>query len=414
MGAQKRILIWKGFHHETMYDLFKLCWDKNYLLICCPPSLKDFSFTKHLPQGDISFCGKWPEGTPQIEHTRENTKYPDEPVLGIFTTGTTRAKPRLVLYSKENVTSCQESIFSLFDMSRVKQIYCYPQPYHVFGLLLGYAACHCKNLKLVIPDGKYSSDHHYLFSQKVTKDTMSLMTPTHLSDLKNYLVENMLTPAQSYTCIIGGAKVSMSQWLSAQSILNIEQPSIGYGCTEASPGISHLAPGIQPKEDGEIGRTLAHINLDFIPDSGIQFSGPSLALATIENGQIEFPKTMIIPDQLAMRKDGSMLFKSRTDNILNRGGEKFSLEAIESFIKTKHKLDTVCVPVNHTRLGSELGVIIKTPSTIKRATLYKTLEVEFGRKFSSRNYIETDQLPINDQAKLDRKAAKKLFEQKRS
>jgi len=407
----RRIFIWKGYHDQTMFDFVKLCWEKDYLLIFCPPPLKDFSFLSNLPEGEVTFCGQWPEGLPSVKIPPRKTTYNADPILGVFTTGSSRENPRLVLYSKENITSCHKAIFNLFDTSRIKQIYCYPQPYHVFGLLLGYVACHLKNWKLVVPNGKYSTSHHSLFLDKISENTLSLFTPTHLSDLKNYLASHKLKPRKSYTCIIGGAKVSVADWMTAQSTINIEQPSIGYGCTEASPGISHLAPGIQPTQDGEVGKALPQIKLDLNGDSGLEFSGPSLAIATIEGGEINFLKKMIINDQLTMRKDGSMLFKTRTDNILNRGGEKFVLEEIESFIKSTHKVNAICVPVNHSRLGAELGVVIQSPSNLKKATLYRTLENKFGRKFSARNYIETDELPVNDQAKLDRKTAKAMFKQ---
>jgi len=412
--SMRRIFIWKGYHDQTMFDFFKLCWDKNYLLVCCPPNLKDFSFIDSLPEGDISLCGQWPDTKPLIKAASKKTAYPETPILGVFTTGTSREKPRLVLYSKTNITSCHNAIFSLFDISRIRQVYCYPQPYHVFGILLGYAACHLKKWRLVVPEGRYNADHHRYFTEKVSSETISLFTPTHLNDLSRYLVTNKIKPTKSYSCIIGGAKVMTSDWHNAKTIANIDQPSIGYGCTEASPGISHLAPGVKPTQDGEVGSTLPSVNLELFGKKGLEFSGPSLAMATIESGKVSFLKKMKLNDQLSRRNNGSMVFNTRTDNILNRGGEKFALEEIESFIKMSHKVESICVPVTHSRLGLELGVVIQSSSKLKKATLYKSLESKFGKKFSVQNYIETDQLPVNDQAKLDRKAAKAMFKQNKT
>jgi acyl-CoA synthetase (AMP-forming)/AMP-acid ligase II len=408
----RRIILWKGHHDQAFARAFAETWEQDgQLLIVCPPVLRDLSFLLQLPPAPVFFAGDWEEEfrgltlTAGTGGSSGTAGYPAMPVLGVFTTGTTRDLPKLILYTRDNIASCQRAIFALFDTSRIRTVFSYPQPYYVFGLTLGYATAHINGWNLVAPAGKYTTDHHRQWLACGDERMLTLATPAHLSDLAQYCRQSGAQPRPTYTCILGGARVERGAWLTARDELAIAAPSIGYGCAEASPGISHLAPGVEPVTGGEIGRPLPHLHVSVLAEGGIRFSGPSLCLATIEDGVIHFPTDMLVRDRVNVQPDGSMVFAARTDMVLNRGGEKFSLEHIEVALKEQLGLDSICVAVPDQRLGQELGVIIGRRPGVTRDQVFALLEQVFGRKFDLSRYRELDQIPLNDNSKPDRKSA---------
>ena len=118
---------------------------------------------------------------------------------------------------------------------------------------------------------------------------------------------------------------------------------------------------------------------------------------------------MTVRDRVEIQADGSMVFAARTDMMLNRGGEKFSLEHIESALKDHLGLSSICVALPDTRLGQELGLIITLRKGVDKPMVFQQLEQTFGRRFDPARCEVVDALPMNDNAKPDRKAALNLL-----
>jgi acyl-CoA synthetase (AMP-forming)/AMP-acid ligase II len=117
-------------------------------------------------------------------------------------------------------------------------------------------------------------------------------------------------------------------------------------------------------------------------------------------------------DELTADSEGRLQFISRTDAILNRGGEKFSLEQIEDFLKKTFNIDSICVASAHARLGEELGILLRRrDEKFANQKVFTALSEQFGRTFDQQRVLAVDELPINDQSKLDRKSAARLFAQ---
>jgi acyl-CoA synthetase (AMP-forming)/AMP-acid ligase II len=329
--------------------------------------------------------------------------YPDRPVLGLFTSGTTSGESRLVLYSKANIRASLAGIQKFFQIENVDSIFCYPQPFHTFGLLLGYVQSLELGVPLFTSEGRYTTAFH---AERVTcaqQGLLTLGTPTHFLDLLSYMQAQQLPIAQSYSCIIGGASVSLDLWLKIQRELRILAPSVGYGASEASPGIAHLPAGQPPKENGEIGRLIEGLQVELHPGVGFEFSGPSVCLALIHAERIEFPRKIFISDEIEQRgEDGHFVFHGRSDFVLNRGGEKISLEAIESFLLQSLGLMGIAVAIPHPRLGQELGLWVT--GTRSAEEVAQALSRQFGANFDARWIRVVDQLPLNASHKPDRHA----------
>ena len=400
-----RIVLWRGLHSSALRELTAYALEGKLLLIPCPPELRDFSFLDFLPAGRVETLGNW-EGLP-VPVRASSAEYLSPPCLGVFTSATTEAA-KLVLYTRENVESCAASIFALFHRPRISAVFCYPQPFHTFGLTLGYAAAHFHGWDLLLPEGRYSSAHHEHWLSAAGPGLLTLGTPTHFHDLADFTRNVKAIPRASYSAILGGARVTRAQWFELRDFLRIEAPSIGYGATEASPGVSHLAPGIEPREDGEVGEPLAHLRVSVDPLTGVTFEGPSVCSAILENGRLEFPKSFTLPDLLRARPDGTLVYEGRAKFTLNRGGKKILLEAVEKEIHARFGIEALGFSVPCPRLGEELGLLLRTSAEdlrFRREEIAGHLREKYGMNFSAAHLRAVTGFPLSANLKPDRRAA---------
>ena len=173
-----------------------------------------------------------------------------------------------------------------------------------------------------------------------------------------------------------------------------------------------MPPGTEPLEDGEVGRSLAQLQVSVDPGLGITFSGPSLCAAIANNGKVEFPKNFMLQDLLRVRSDGSLVYEGRAKFVLNRGGRKMSLECLESEIANHFGIESLCLSIPHARLGEELGLLLKIPSEelrARREVIFDHLRKHYGANFSSDFVRAVPSFPCNVNLKPDRQKAAALF-----
>ncbi len=410
-----KIRIWRGYHSNSVRGLIESTWNNHDLLVLCPPILNSFEFVSLLPEGVIELCGEWQKSDRQvimgIERRQPAPAYPSLPVMGLFTSGTSNGVPKLVLYSRENIESSVQGITKLFDSGRIDTIFCYPQAFHTFGLILGYLFSIIKGCEIVTGEGRYGQDHHKVRAKLHSPNILTLGTPTHFRDLIQFAKEQKIQIPKSYSCIIGGSSVSVELWKSLRDTLRIEYPTTGYGATEASPAITHQVLGREPIEDGEIGQLLPHVQILPVTEKGFLLYGKSACLAMIRKNEIEFPKQVMIHDDIVQRADGVWIYRGRYELMLNRGAEKFSLEHLESILRQQLQVESLCLAIPHPRLGQDLGILFESNCKIDLATLkqkiIETLHVHFGRQFDPRGFISVQRLPLNTNGKIDRVQAEK-------
>jgi len=404
-----KIILWKGYATPELQTLIRSAWTGDDLLVVCPPRLQDFHFLKHLPPGEVTYLGQWEKNPPEPPKNRDPWRGKEFPTLGVFTSGTLSGQPRLVLYSKKNIACSLDAIMDLFDLSQIQAIFSYAQPFHTFGLLLGSVLAIRLNCPFICGEEKYSRSTHEKRLALKEKNLLTLGTPTHFYDLLDYVRDRQIKVIPTYSCIIGGAGVTHSLWKRVQDELFIQAPSIGYGCTEASPGITHLPPGKEPLQDQEIGFPLRNLVSTPRPGVGLEIKGPSLCLAIIEKDQIQFPETCVIADLTRQREDGTWIFCGRTDLQLNRGGHKFSLEQIEELLRHHFNLTVAATILPDERLGQELGLVIQErapePKARVQSQITNFLEAKFGFKIKSENFVFCSELPMGANFKINRQKA---------
>ncbi len=418
------MLLWRGYHSKELFETVERAWTRQETLILLPPTLHTGNFVESLPKEELSFLGEWTEPNAKelrvkIEESHDRASWKSsrsfkECQFALFTSGSVSGESRLVLYSKENVESSLVAISSHFKGFDLDRIFCLPQPFHTFGFTLGYLQAYLKGWELDFITGPYKKDNLEIWKERVTSKTLTLGSPAHFFDLVECVRKNSSKIfAQSPTCIIGGAPVTPALWKSIRDELHIAKPSIGYGCTEASPGLSHLAPGVEPIEFGEIGTFLPGVNAKLVDSMGIEFSGPNLCWGLAQDGKIEHPEKLIIRDHLVETEKDSLIFKGRWDWTLNRGGEKFSLTEIEAFLESKIPFRVMAFEVPDNRLGAELGLMMaprgNRQSSLPRIEIESALLQKYGRRFSARHFYFVSDLPLSPQGKIWRNGAAELL-----
>lgn len=413
MAEGKKVHLWRGLHSKQLHELLKKTWAEQELLILVPLYMKDLSFMSLWEPSRLVFHGDWPEelrstaSTVPPALTYDRAAF-DRAVLGVFTSGTSLGTSRLVFYARENVLASLDGIRSLYETSRIQHIFCYPQPTHTFGLVLGYLHSVVHDLPITFCEGPYSRKAHELWLKEVTPQTLTLGTPTHFIDLLSVVRETNAKPKASYSAILGGARVTRDLWSRLREELLIEAPSVGYGATEASPGVTHLPPGVVPREDGDIGYVLPNVKLEAMDEQGIVFSGPNLCLAIYEQNHLKFYDRLRLRDHLVMDRDEHgprYSFLGRVDLIINRGGAKFSLESIEGHVSAEFGVRAVAVSVYDPRLGEDLGLVVDLRrAEITKEKIQHFLSAEYALKIPAMNILFGD-IPLNPNGKFDRKEA---------
>lgn len=431
----KKLILWRGHHSQKLFQWIDQAWKGQAQLVIVPPLLNDFSFLK-LWNGPLQLEGHWSDLQIQtLSNNRTSDKegdltsvasnWPTDTCMGLFTSGTLSGKPRMVLFTKENLTVSLESIRKLYNVNRIKQIFCYPQPTHVFGFVLGYLQSYLYNVSLIAHEDHYSRESHKLWLQTVHPDTLTLGTPAHLSDLLSIvssfndssLKQNeSFTFSPSYSCILGGAPVNRILWKRVQNELQIEAPSIGYGATEASLGISHLPPGVEPPCDSVIGSILPHVEIQEVSSLGYSFSGPNVAKSILDDNQFIFPKNIFIKDVLSLTQQENpkhapyYIFEGRADLIINRGGLKISPELVESLIESEFGTPAIVVGYPNDRLGHDMALLFQPSSTIEnlKTKIHTYLSQNLGFKPSTHLMIEGE-IPKTNHGKKDRSSTLKII-----
>ncbi|MBC7741748.1 MAG: acyl--CoA ligase [Bdellovibrionaceae bacterium] len=373
--------VYQGYHHEELYELLKKYWAEGTPLIIQPPHLKNIQLL-------------------------ENVELPPSTAVGIYTSGTLTGQPRLVLYSKKNIETSLAAIRGLFNLKKIDQIFCYPQPTHTFGLTLGYLQSILFNLPIRFHPGPYSTKAHEMWYEQLTPGTLTLGTPTHFIDLIHFVKKNSLNMKKSYSAIIGGAPVTQRLWHELQSKLGIAAPSIGYGSTEASPGLTHLAPGVVPQCDSDIGEILANVKIFDKNEDGFYFSGPNLCLAIVDERGLVVPEKVQIKDNLILCAQGHFVFNGRSDLTINRGGLKLSPEMIESRLQSELDLKVVCVAFYNERLGEDIGLVAEPRAD--QSAIQNLLKNEFSIQLPPENILLRS-IPYNANLKIDRIECIKYF-----
>ncbi len=140
----------------------------------------------------------------------------------------------------------------------------------------------------------------------------------------------------------------------------------------------------------------------------LSYRGPNVCLAIIEAGKIHFLQGVyVLSDTLRRDDKGHYFYLQRRDFILNRGGEKFSLEEIENIVKAMG-FDCVAMKWEHLRLGQDLALAFEG-SVQDKERIHQELQQKYKRSFDKNLMLPLNKIPQNANAKPDRDQCKQLI-----
>jgi len=407
------IHIWRGFHHHSLQNFILETWNNDDLLIICPPLIQENKFEqfRFLPSGEIKLhCLNSPFNIKLEKRSNSTWEGKPSPKLGVFTSGSTGTNNgKLVFYTRENILLAIDNLYPLFNLEKIKQVHCFPQPFHCFGLLIGYYFSFLHQKQLIFSEGPYGPASLHEWVKNTDENTITLGVPTHFKDLINFVKKFKAPIKDSYAAVLSSSKVDTVLWHNLQKALKIQSQCISYGATETSGAIINLPPGIPPSCDGDIGQLIPSAKIEFSNDGDFYISGPSVCLAVASKDEILFPQKIQVKDHLEYDESKkTYLYKGRSDFVLNRAGTKFIIEDIESFFSHFLSLSFALGTYSHPRLGEELIIYIEDTKqnqlNFNICDIQKEIFNYFKVSFEDTLCIHVEKIPKSPSGKINRKA----------
>ena len=249
------------------------------------------------------------------------------------------------------------------------------------------------DLTIVPPSGnplaEFSPETHFDFTA---------MVPLQLQKILSETPEKIGILNGMKAILVGGAPIAPA--LEAQ-LQTITAPIFHtYGMTET---VSHIAlRRVNGTAAEQVFRPLPGVTL------GVDGRGCLTITAPVTGGN-----TLVTNDRVDLRADGSFVWLGRADNVVNSGGVKVQLEAVERaladaiFAETGEARRVVVFSLPDERLGQKVAAAIEgipfpaeTLSAIK-----KTAATNLPRFHAPREYFFLPKLPETRTGKIDRQAA---------
>lgn len=174
-----------------------------------------------------------------------------------------------------------------------------------------------------------------------------------------------------------------------------------YGMTETSGGCVY---NNQP---------LDGVALKISPHGLITISGPVLASTYINDEKRwsqSFVDSSFITSDLGIITDDKLTVEGRSDDVIISGGEKISLSAVESALRSRFpNIECAAFAVPDAEWGSALHVAIAGKSTISTDEITSFLSDSLGKIAKPKGFIALPLLPLIGIGKIDRKALSLLI-----
>ena len=135
-------------------------------------------------------------------------------------------------------------------------------------------------------------------------------------------------------------------------------------------------------------------------------------MAIVQYGRIDFPSTVVIRDRVEAAPNGVWLYHGRLDLLMNRGGAKYSLEAIEKTLFERLGLNAVACTLRDSRLGEDLGLTFIQGNESSMEGASAVLKEVYALKLQPEKTRFVAEFPLNECSKLDRKSVWTLFQEK--
>lgn len=269
--------------------------------------------------------------------------------------------------------------------------------YHVFGLILDLLSLLLKKATIII-DEKNGRDPEYTkFLVKNFPIKHCSFVPLQLElQIENHNVDFLF---QLESGIIGGAKISYDYI----EILKKTKLRVGYGQTEAGPGISIGEEG--EWEENYVGRPLC--NISFKEDHELVYSGENVYQYEIQNGEIIAlePYRWVESGDILYFIDHKLYFEGRkTEHFKLKNGKWFYPSKMENFLKKELGLKHILFLPDQNN-----DIIIVLPKSQKIADIIFEYISNIQPYISHVLYVNEDEFAKTPKGDIDRKKIKEMI-----
>ena len=174
-----------------------------------------------------------------------------------------------------------------------------------------------------------------------------------------------------------------------------------YGCTE-SGGITYERSPEEAAAAGTVGHPLPGVRVALGADGLVQVHSAANALARLGEVPAGGPRVVTTGDRARFRSDGRLELLGRSEEVLNVGGKKVAVAAIESAIRDLPGVeDVVVVGVDDPLRGDRVvAFVVGGDDRLDLADLPPSYQPREVRHLSS--------LPVTERGKLDRETLRRL------
>lgn len=309
----------------------------------------------------------------------------DAPTVQIQTSGST-GTPKMISVKKEQMLQSAQQTCSFLNLQPGdKALLCMPLQY--IGAKMMVVRALTTNLDLIIrkPSG------HPLADLELPLDFVA-MTPQQVYNSLQ-VPEEKLILRQIKNLIIGGGAIDVTLEKELRTFPHAVYST--YGMTET---VSHIAlRRLSGEKASDYYQPFPSVELSLSENKTLIIKAP-FAL----NGEVE------TNDIAEINPDGSFRILGRIDNVINSGGVKIQIEALEEKIKTIITIPFAITALPDVKFGEKIVLLTEQPLSSSIITDIKKhlTKFEYPQK-----YITVDKIPYTSNGKIDRAACKIVAQQ---
>lgn len=346
---------------------------------------------------------------------------PEDPCLVLFTSGTESA-PKGAVHSTRGIVHELRSCVTEWGVTFRDRMFMASPMTHITGLLQGFLIPTRAGGASVLMD-RWNGEEAVDLIERTRATYMAGATPFLRELLQGYAAAGADRSALVQYCC-GGAAVP-PDLVRAAGDLGIAAYR-AWGMTELSTSTlpserdpldaraetdGPLAPGVELRIVGEQGEDLPPGEV-----GSLQLRGPEMFLGYLDEAANE---RCFRPggwfdtgDVGTIGRDGYVRVSGRSKEIINRGGEKFSVREIEELVARHPDVDAVAVvAVPGGRLGERIGAVVVSRNehltTADLGAFITALGV--ARQKQPEELVIVDAIPMNSTGKVDKRSALALF-----
>jgi Acyl-CoA synthetases (AMP-forming)/AMP-acid ligases II len=346
---------------------------------------------------------------------------PEDPCLVLFTSGTESA-PKGAVHTTRGIAHELRSCITEWGVTFRDRMFMASPMTHITGLLQGFLIPTRAGGASVLMD-RWSGAEAVDLIERTQATYMAGATPFLRELLQSYAANGSHRSSLVQYCC-GGAAVPPELVRSADELGIAAYRA--WGMTELSTSTlpserdpldaraetdGPLAPGVELRVVGDDGE-----ELDPGEIGALQLRGPEMFVGYLDetaNERCFRPGGWFDTGDVGMLgADGYVRISGRSKEIINRGGEKFSVREIEELVARHPDVDAVAVvPVPGGRLGERIGAVIVSRNPSLTAADIGAFITGLGaaRQKQPEEVVLVDAIPMNSTGKVDKRSALALF-----